>query len=166
VQCVFEHWVELPRDDVFRFHEDPANLARLLEGWPGFRVLRHGGSIEVGREVWVEQIFAGCVPIVMGFRHVVYERPHRFAEEVLHGPFARFHHEHAFAPAGPDARATRVRDTLELEVKPIFGGAWATRRFAEPFVRRMFAHRHAALERLARELGPARSARQPAEARR
>jgi ligand-binding SRPBCC domain-containing protein len=147
VQLTFEHDVAIGRRELFEFHEHPANLALLLAGWPGVRILRHAGSIRVGAELWIEQMFAGCVPVVMGFRHSVYEPPARFAEVLIHGPFERFHHVHEFVEV---AGGTRVRDTVAFHVKPIFGGELSTRRLARPFIARMFAFRAAALDRLAR----------------
>ena len=146
----FEHRVALPLEELFRFHADPGNLSTLLTGWPGFRILRHASSVQVGSEVWLAQTFAGCVPVVMGFRHVLFDPPRCFAEELVHGPFARFHHAHEFEPAGPAGSGTLVRDTVEFRVKACFGGELGTRLFAEPFVRELFRFRHAALDRLAR----------------
>ncbi|KQS14558.1 cyclase [Curtobacterium sp. Leaf183] len=37
------------------------------------------------------------------------EAPHRFVDEQVRGPFARFHHEHRFEPS---ARGTRMVDTI------------------------------------------------------
>lgn len=147
MRLVFDHVVPLPRDEVFRFHTNPTNLARLLEGWRGFRMLRHEGSIRVGAEVWLEQRFAGFVPVVMGFRHVLDDPPRAFAEQLVHGPFDRFHHLHEFE----DKRGgTRVRDVLDVRAKACFGGELGTRVLVAPFVRELFRFRHAALERIAR----------------
>ena len=88
----FEHSVAHSIETVFDFHACPGNLERLLGDWPGFRILRHDGGIRPGDEMWIEQTIGGCVPVVMGFRHTIYEPPGRFGEHMIHGPFERFEH--------------------------------------------------------------------------
>ena len=142
----FEKTLPAPIEDVFAFHEDPANLEVLLDAWPGFRMLHHHNSIQPGWEVWFEQTFAYCAPVVMGFRHTLYEPPHRFAEEIIHGPFSRFDHLHEFEKA--NTGETVVRDQLEIRLPWQYGGAPGVRWIAAPTIRRVFQMRHGRLERL------------------
>jgi ligand-binding SRPBCC domain-containing protein len=151
VQLEFEHTVPIARAELFAFHADPANLAVLLADWKGFRLLRHERTIRVGAEVWFEQTVAGFIPIVIGVRHVLYEPPLRFAEELIHGPFDTFRHVHEFEEV---PRGTRVRDVLEIRVRRLFGGELATRLLVAPRLRELFRVRHAALDRLSKG-GPA-----------
>lgn len=139
----FEHRVPVPREAVFRFHEAPANLAMLLRNWPGFRLLRHDANILPGTTTWFEQTIARCVPVVLGFRHTIYEPPYRFAEELIHGPFRRFTHTHEFEAAG---EWTLMRDILEVELPWQYGGQLGTRLFVTRPLRGVFAHRHRALD--------------------
>src|SRR5205085_3680908 len=44
----FEQSVAAPRESLFAFHANPANLARLLEGWGGFELVAHDGHIRPG----------------------------------------------------------------------------------------------------------------------
>ena len=142
----FEHCIRLPIEEVFRFHEDPANLGVLLHGWPGFRLLHHDGHIFPGAMTWFEQTIAACIPMVLGFRHMLYEPPHRFAEELIHGPFRHFAHVHEFEQV---EHATMVRDLLEVRLPWHYGGDAAVRICVAPALRRVFAFRHQALERWA-----------------
>lgn len=148
MDLVYETVVAAPREAVFAFHSTPANLAVLLRGWPGFRVLRHDGSVRPGSRTWIEQTVAGFVPLAMAFRHGEWDPPSRFEEEMTHGPFARFHHRHEFEerPGG-----TLVRDRIGIRLRPEFGGEWGTRLLVEPALRRFFSHRHEAIRRLAAE---------------
>jgi ligand-binding SRPBCC domain-containing protein len=41
--------------------------------------------------------------------------PHRFVDETMSGPMARFHHEHRFAPG---RRGTWISDEIEYRVGP------------------------------------------------
>lgn len=154
MEFVFETTVPAPRGAVFAFHADPANLEVLMRGWPGFRLLRHDGNVRPGATTWVEVTVARVLPVVMGFRHEVFEPPSRFRETQFHGPFRRFVHSHEFEdrPGG-----TLVRDRLDLEAAGWMGGAWATRTFAAPRVWASFAFRHAALRAIVERggIGPA-----------
>jgi ligand-binding SRPBCC domain-containing protein len=100
VKLCFEQTIPLPRRTVFGFFQNPACLAVLHEGWSRFRLLKHETQICVGCETWVEVTIAGFVPVVLGFRHTLFEPPLRFAEELIHGPFSKFHHVHEFEEQG------------------------------------------------------------------
>ncbi len=141
----FEHLVPVPRETLFRFYENPAHLSLLHAGIPGFRLLHHEGTIQPGATLWVEQTIGGCIPLVMGFRHLVYEPPGLFGEEMIHGPFSIFKHIHEFEQVGD---ATVVRDLLDITLAWPYGGALGTRLFAAASIRSLFALRSRALQRL------------------
>ena len=141
----FEHSLCVPQTRLFEFHEDPASLAVLLEGWPGFRLLHHDGRITPDSETWVEVMVAKCIPMVMGFRHTVYEPPRRFAERLIHGPFRIFEHIHSFEDK---SGVMLVHDRVRLALSWPYGGLSATRALVLPALRRFFAFRHAAMDRL------------------
>lgn len=71
------------------------------------------------------------------------ERPHRFHDAMLKGPFRRFEHEHRFegAPGG-----TRMRDRIEVEAPvPVLG--WIVARLVlVPYLRRLMAQRNALIK--------------------
>jgi len=144
VQLHFEQLVPLPRPRLFAFHTDPANLAVLLEGWPGFELRGHPGSIRPGSRVLVRQ---GLGPLVfeLEFEHVLFEPPERFGERQVRGPFARFEHVHEFhqAPEG-----TRIVDRVDFALPLHLGGRVADHLIAGPKLRRFFAFRRAAYRRL------------------
>jgi ligand-binding SRPBCC domain-containing protein len=146
MQFRFEHYIDLPVSVVFGFHQDPRNLGVLQEGWPGFRLLHHTENIAPGTTIWFAQTVAGCVPVVLGFRHTVYEPPHRFAEALIHGPFSLFTHAHEFEPVG---RGTVLRDLLEVRLPWYYGGEPGVRLWVAPALRRVFVFRHRVLQRLA-----------------
>lgn len=149
----FEQLVPAGVEDVFRFHENPANLARLLHRWPRFRLIRHDGLVQVGGVMWVEERFWG-IPVAMAFRYHVCERPHRLGGKLIHGPFDQFEHLHEFAPAGG---GTLVRDTLQLAVPRCFGGRFTLRRMIAPLICRAFVCRQRALLQIAESDGLASS---------
>jgi len=140
----FEHTIHTPARRVFEFHANPANLGRVMEGWPGFRLLSYSDNVRPGAQVWFEQTVGGCIPVAMGFRHDVYEPPVRFAERLIHGPFSRFDHAHEFEER--NALCT-VRDTFDIELPWYYGGEWFVRAYVAPALRQVFVHRNRALDR-------------------
>lgn len=81
----------------------------------------------------------------MTFRHIQYEPPHRFGEEMISGPFQRFVHVHEFESV---VEGTRIIDHLDLVLPLWSGGALMTRAIVAPIVRHKFAYRHAVLQRI------------------
>ena len=142
----FETLVQQPRHAVFAFHENPANLAVLHQGWSRLRVLHHDGSLRPDNETWVENTLAGILPVVLGFRHSGLDAPHWFEETLIHGPLRRFVHRHEFEARGD---VTLVRDAVTVEFHPHFGGVLAMRLCGARMVRHLFAQRCAAMVRLA-----------------
>lgn len=83
----------------------------------------------------------------MTSRITALEAPHRFVDEQVRGPFARFHHLHRFEPS---ARGTQMVD--EIEFRAPFGplGRLAERVALARYLPRLIAERNASL---AAELG-------------
>jgi len=68
------------------------------------------------------------------------ERPTRFTDEQVRGPFPTFVHEHRFEQL---ATGSRMTDTITL-ASPVFG-VWAERLVLVPYLRRLIAKRNAHL---------------------
>ena len=130
---------------MFRFFQNPARLELLHAGWSRVRLLHHEHQVRIGAETWVEVTVAGCIPIVLGFRHILFEPPVRFGEEAIHGPFSKFTHLHEFVARN---HGTVVRDLVEVCLPWHYGGEAVMRYGVAPAVRRMFHHRAEALIRL------------------
>jgi ligand-binding SRPBCC domain-containing protein len=86
--------------------------------------------------------------MVIGFRHTLHDPPHRFGEDLIHGPFSRFSHVHSFEEAGG---ATVMRDALDVELPWHLGGERVMRWWVAPELQRLFQFRHQALQRWAVE---------------
>lgn len=143
----FERVIACSRDRVFAFHQNPENLRLLHEGGAALRLLYHENRVCLGSVFWFEITVGGIVPVVLGFRHTLYEPPHGFGEQLVHGPFRRFDHVHEFEEDGAN---TIVRDLLDVELPRQYGGELAVKWAVAPSLRRAFLARGAALERLAR----------------
>lgn len=154
----FEQTIPLPQQSVFAFHENPKHTLLVYGGRSRLRLLHHGGRVRRGGRLWVEATVAGILPVVMGFEHVIFDPPHRFGEELIHGPFRRFIHIHEFEPV---ETGTLVRDRLDVELPRCYGGEPATELALAPMIRRTFHARNAALLSLARSGAIAESAGEP-----
>src|SRR5512133_1365268 len=140
----YEQIVPVARERVFGFFEHPQRLELLHAGCSRIRLLHHETQVRVGAETWVEVTVAGFIPIVMGFRHTLFEAPIRFGEEAIHGPFSTFTHLHEFMAQGEN---TAVRDVLDLRLPWQYGGEAAMRHSVASTIRRMFQGRAEALIR-------------------
>jgi ligand-binding SRPBCC domain-containing protein len=129
---------------LFAFHTDPGNLALLLEGWPGFRLLSHAGHIRPGARTTVSQSL-GPLRFRFTFEHFLLEEPFRFGERAVAGPFERFEHVHEFEADGP---RTVIVDRLRFELPARWGGSLAERWIAARTLRRLFAFREQGYRRL------------------
>jgi ligand-binding SRPBCC domain-containing protein len=144
VKLRFEQSVAAPRERLFAFHCDPENFALLLQGWKGFELLSHDGHIRPGARVRIRQA-VGLLRQVVTFEHFVFEPPLRFGERQVRGSFKRFEHVHEFSAT---ANATTIVDHVEFTLPWYLGGALAERWIVAPVLRRFFAFRRAAYQRL------------------
>jgi ligand-binding SRPBCC domain-containing protein len=100
--------IRRPRAEVFAFHADAANLARVIP----FGVLRPrgDGALGPGRVVTL-QFRLG--PVAFGGRILVrdWQPPHSFVDVQGFGPFARWEHSHHFFE---DGGGTLLRDTVHF----------------------------------------------------
>lgn len=144
----FEHTVRVPRERLFGFFENPEGMEVLHAGWSRVRLLAHETQVRVGAETWVEITLARCLPMILGFRHMLFEAPVRFGEQAIHGPFSTFVHIHEFEHL---AGGTLVRDLLEVSLPWHYGGEAAVRHVVARHIKEMFQHRAEALDRLGRD---------------
>ena len=97
------------------------------------------GSIGLGETVtWRARHFGFW--FTMTSRITELDRPRRFVDEQVRGPFRTFRHEHLFAEVG---ERTRMTDTVTVG-SPIFGRL-VERLVLVPYLRRLIAQRNAHL---------------------
>lgn len=127
-----------PRDRVFAFHADAANLAAVLPPGVPLRAIGPSALGPGARLRFSFGPFAG-VGVVLEW-----EPPFRFVDEQTFGPFARWHHEHRFVQMGrigPDAGVswvTWVTDTVDFALR---GPARVVEPFAGILVRAILAQK-------------------------
>ena len=138
-----EQWVPAPRDEVFRFFSDAANLEQITPPWLHFEVstprpvhVRQGTLIDY-------RLRLHGVPIRWQSEISVWDPPYRFVDEQRRGPYRRWVHTHSFID---EAGGTTVRDAVDYDVPFAIIARW----FVARDIRRIFAFRLRALESIAR----------------
>jgi ligand-binding SRPBCC domain-containing protein len=105
-----ELWIARPRDDVFEFFSNAANLEQLTPPWLNFRMLTPTPlEIKVGARIDY-QIRWRVVPIKWRSEIVEWDPPQRFTDLQLQGPYALWRHTHSFYEAHG---GTRVVDKVQ-----------------------------------------------------
>ena len=138
MKFVFRQWIDVPREVVFAFFRNPRCLPLLHVKEKHIRVLRHRSDVQAGCETWAEVTMFGILPVILGFRHDVFEAPLRFGESMMHGPFTKFTHVHSFTEC---LGGTEVVDELEVELPWFYGGEWSVKALVATGLRRSFASR-------------------------
>jgi ligand-binding SRPBCC domain-containing protein len=130
--------VAAPRERVWAFYDDPANLARITPPDVRVTMLTPPARPRAGSRVLLK-IGKGPFGVTWEAIFVAHEPPSRFVDEQGRGPFKSFRHEHRFedAPGG-----TRMTDTIDYE--PPFGvlGRIADRVAIGRILRDMLEFRH------------------------
>lgn len=109
------------------------------------------GHLRLGDEVTFEARHLG-MQWSMTARVTALDRPVRFVDEQVRGPFAAFRHEHLFEAAGD---RTLMRDVFGFRLPGRWLGRIAAGAVAAPYLRRLLRKRGEHLRRLAESSGRA-----------
>ena len=136
---VFESDFEVSAAKLFAFHERPDAFALLQPPWQTSRIIQPPTSLAVGTKVVLETKLGPIWKRIVAL-HVAYEPGVMFADEMLEGPFASWHHEHRVTPLGEN----RSRLTDDITCTMPFGrlGALVGEPIARAQLRKLFAFRH------------------------
>jgi ligand-binding SRPBCC domain-containing protein len=106
-----------PREEVFRFFEDAANLERLTPPFLNFRI-ETPGPIDMAEGTLIDyRLSLFGVPFGWRTRIVVYEPKDRFVDAQLRGPYKLWRHTHTFEDAvTPAGAGTQMTDRVEYEL--------------------------------------------------
>lgn len=128
-------WLPRPRDEVFAFFADAANLDAITPPWVKFRTITPG-PIEMRAGTLIDhQLRIHGLPIRWRTKITAWEPPARFVDEQIRGPYRLWIHEHLFEERDG---GTLVRDRVRYAAPFDF----ISHRFlVRPDVERIFAYR-------------------------
>ncbi len=132
----------VPVDEAFAWHERPGAFERLSPPWDKTEILERSGTIRDGDRVVLR---SASSPIKIKVVHHDYVAGRSFSYEMIKGPFAEFHHVHAFLPDGDAASINEDQISYALPLGIV--GKTLGGRFVRAQLTRMFAYRHEQLRR-------------------
>jgi hypothetical protein len=135
-----------PRDVVFRFFADPANLERLTPPWLNFRILTPLPLPQGEGAVFDYRLKVRGLSLKWRTLIETWEEGHRFTDRQLKGPYALWHHTHVFLdlPGG----GTRIVDRVRYRVGWGLVGRLVAALWVKRDVERIFQYRKVTIERL------------------
>jgi ligand-binding SRPBCC domain-containing protein len=105
--------IKAPLDEVFRFFEDPRNLAKITPKGMGFDIT-HIDGLPVTPGFRIEYtIRVMGVPVKWVTQIPIYEPPNRFVDIQEKGPYRSWRHEHTFEDHDGQ---TLMRDRVQYEL--------------------------------------------------
>lgn len=135
-----EIWLPRPREEVFGFFADPANLERLTPGWLRFEIItKLPGVIKKGFQLNYRLRIHG-VPIKWQSVISDWQPPYRFVDQQTRGPYRLWVHEHNFIE---QSGGTLVGDNVQYSVP---GGILVQKFIVAPDLDRIFKYRHMVLQ--------------------
>lgn len=133
--------VEVPPHRAFDFYADAANLEPLTPPWLHFQLLTPTPFELAAGSLLDYRLRLHGVPIRWQTLIETWEPPHYFLDTQARGPYALWHHEHVFEPAGEGATVIHDRVRYALPLGPL--GALAHRFFVRRDLERIFEFRRA-----------------------
>lgn len=145
-QLIREQWVPQPLGEAFAFFSRPENLQEITPGWLDFRIVRVDSELHRGSLIEYRLRWHG-IPMRWTSEITDWSPPHRFIDNQIRGPYARWHHEHGFVA---ENGGTRIRDEVQYALPLGMVGRLAHWLRARRDVEAIFAFRQ---RRLAELLG-------------
>lgn len=105
--------IDAPREEVFRFFEDPRNLERITPKWMGMTITRID-DLPVRANFRIEYMIRWMgVRIPWVTLITDYDAPHLFADIQAKGPYKYWRHDHRFEELG---NQTLMVDTVRYDL--------------------------------------------------
>lgn len=135
--------VDRPLDSVFEFFSRPENLARLTPETLGFRILTPSPIVMKEGTLIDYTIRVLGVPVRWRTLITSYDPPHIFVDEQLKGPYAFWHHRHAFRSV---EGGTEITDEVHYAVPGGFLAPLAHAVLVRPQLQKIFAFRQETIQ--------------------
>lgn len=136
-QVELELWLPRPREEVFAFFENAANLKILTPEWVGLEFVEpEPGKIQRGKRLSY-QIKVKGFRVYWQSEITVWEPPSRFVDIQRRGPYKSWEHEHIFIEQNG---GTLMRDRISYDV---FGGVLIDKILVRKDLARIFEFRRA-----------------------
>lgn len=140
-----EQFLPHPVEQVFAFFAEARNLERLTPSWLSFSVLTPEPiELKVGTLVDYRLRIHG-LPLRWTSRIEEWVPDQAFIDRQVKGPYRLWHHRHSFAARDG---GTEVRDVVDYALPFGLAGEIAHRLFVRRDLKRIFAFRHQAVQRL------------------
>lgn len=141
-------WLPLPREKIFPFFADAANLEAITPKWLNFYTLTPS-PIEMRAGTLIDyRLKIRGIPVKWRTHICVWEPPYRFVDEQVLGPYHKWVHEHTFEEKDG---GTLCIDRVEYIVP---GGWLIDKFFVRNDVERIFAYRRERLEEMLLRINP------------
>jgi ligand-binding SRPBCC domain-containing protein len=108
-----ELWLPRPREEVFAFFADPANLEAITPPWVRFHTVTPGPIEMRGGTLIDYRLRVRGFPVRWRTKITAWEPPFRFVDEQLRGPYRLWVHQHEFESRDG---GTLVRDRVRYAV--------------------------------------------------
>jgi ligand-binding SRPBCC domain-containing protein len=133
-----EQTLGLPKDEVFAFFAEPANLEAITPDWLRFRILT-AGAIRMGAGTLIRYALRWRgLPLSWTTRIAEWNPPRGFVDVQLRGPYRLWEHTHTFQPV---AGGTLMRDVVRYALPLGFFGRIAHAGWVKADLRAIFDHR-------------------------
>jgi hypothetical protein len=139
-----ESTVRASPDAVYSWHTRPGALERLKPPWEDLRVVQQSGGIEPGARAVLE-LRKGPLKLRWHARHEALDSGLGFVDIQDKGPFARWVHQHVFAPANDGGCHMEDRVTYQLPLAPV--SRWLAGHRVADDLQRTFTYRHGVVAR-------------------
>lgn len=132
-------WFPQSIETVFEFFADAANLQKITPDWLSFRIVTET-PIDMHEGVLIDyRLHLHGLPIRWRTEIAEWNPPHQFVDQMLKGPYSKWHHEHRFESVDG---GTRVTDVVHYAVP---GGRIIHKLFVRRDLERIFGYRQQVL---------------------
>jgi hypothetical protein len=137
-------WFPVSADELYRFHADPRNLAKISPPFPRLSLV---GAAGVAQEGDVQDIRLSIGPLCVYWKaRITVVREGRLIEDVQEsGPFSRWRHQHRVAA---ERDGSCLTDAIAFRLLPTAAGEFVEYLLVRPALIAMLAYRHRATRRL------------------